>query len=87
MSQFSPDYSFDFAEVLKRAIKYFIEGFVVALTAFYLPVGKKLRVEEILTIGLSASATFAILDMFAPAFASPARLGAGAGIGAKLVGF
>jgi hypothetical protein len=81
------DYSFDLTEVLKRAIKYFVEGFFVALSAYYIPQGRRLKMEEIFTIGLTAAATFAVLDMYAPSFAPAARVGSGFGIGANLVGF
>ena len=43
--------------------------------------------EEIFTIGLTAAATFAVLDMYAPSFAPAARVGSGFGIGANIVGF
>jgi hypothetical protein len=38
-------------------------------------------------IGLTAAATFAILDIYAPSVGSGARTGAGFGIGATMVGF
>jgi ABC-type Co2+ transport system permease subunit len=76
----------DFSEYLKRAIKYLVEGIMVALAAFAIP-KRKLDVEEITIIALSAAATFAILDVFVPSMASSARGGAGFGIGANLVQF
>ena len=76
---------FDFNELIKRAIKYLIEGLVVALAAFAIP-KKQLNVEEIIIIALTAAATFSILDVFIPAMATSARGGAGCGIGANLVG-
>lgn len=76
---------FDFNELIKRAIKYLIEGLVVALAAFAIP-KKQLNVEEIVIIALTAAATFSILDVFIPAMATSARGGAGFGIGANLVG-
>jgi hypothetical protein len=76
---------FDFNELIKRAIKYLIEGLVVALAAFAIP-KKQLNVEEIIIIALTAAATFSILDVFIPAMATSARGGAGFGIGANLVG-
>ena len=42
--------------------------------------------EEILIIALVAAATFAVLDLFAPAIGASVRTGAGFGIGANLVG-
>jgi len=76
---------FDLNELVKRAIKYLIEGLVVALAAFAIP-KKQLNIEEIIIIALTAAATFSILDVFIPAMGSSARGGAGFGIGANLVG-
>jgi len=76
---------FDLNELVKRAIKYLIEGLVVALAAFAIP-KKQLNLEEIIIIALTAAATFSILDVFIPAMGSSARGGAGFGIGANLVG-
>ena len=78
--------SFDFNELVKRAIKYIIEGLAVALVALLIP-RKQLNVEEIVIIALTAAATFSVLDVFAPAFAASSRSGAGMGIGFNLVGF
>jgi len=78
--------SFDFSELVKRAIKYIIEGIMVAIAAYSIP-KKQLNIEEVVVIGLMAAATFAVLDVFLPSIASSARGGAGFGIGANLVGF
>lgn len=78
--------AFDLQEVLKRAVKYLIEGAAVAVAAFYIP-KKKMNVEEILMIAITAAATFAILDMYAPSIGNAARQGTGFGIGANMVGF
>jgi ABC-type Co2+ transport system permease subunit len=75
----------DLNELVKRAIKYLIEGLVVALAAFAIP-KKQLNIEEIVIIALTAAATFSVLDVFIPAMGSSARGGAGFGIGANLVG-
>ena len=77
---------FDLKEILKRALKYFVEGAMVALAAFFIP-RKKMDWEEILMIALTAAATFALLDMYAPSIGVTARQGAGFGIGANMVGF
>ena len=76
---------FDLNELVKRAIKYLIEGLVVALAAFAIP-KKQLNLEEIIIIALTAAATFSILDVFIPAMGTSARGSAGFGIGANLVG-
>lgn len=75
----------DVSEVVKRAIKYLIEGMAVAVAAFYIP-KKKMNVQEIAMIAVTAAASLAILDLLAPSVGSYARQGAGFGIGASLVG-
>jgi len=77
---------FDLGELLKRAIKYLVEGIMVALAAFAIP-KRSLDLDEVAFIALTAAATFSILDTFIPAMAVGARSGAGFGIGANLVGF
>lgn len=76
---------FDLNELIKRAIKYIIEGIAVAICAYTIP-KKALNVEEIVIISLMAAATFSILDVFIPAMGSSARGGAGFGIGTNLIG-
>ena len=77
---------FNWGELLRRAIKYLVEGLMVALAAFAIP-HKQLKIDEILLIALTAAATFSILDTYIPSMGSSARTGAGFGIGANLVGF
>lgn len=71
---------------LALLLKYSLEGFAVALVAFYLP-KNKLPLREVVMIGLSAGLSFLLLDVFAPRVGSGARTGAGFGIGAPLVGY
>jgi hypothetical protein len=77
---------FDFSELIKRVIKYLVEGIMVAIAAYAIP-KKSLNLEEVVIIGLTAAATFSVLDVFVPSMAASARGGAGFGIGANLVGF
>lgn len=70
----------------RNLIKYVLEGLGVALAAFYIP-ERSLSMQEIGMIALTAAATFFLLDLFAPAVGSAARMGAGFGVGAKQVGF
>jgi ABC-type Co2+ transport system permease subunit len=77
---------FDLTELIKRAIKYLIEGLVVAVVATIVP-RKQLNVEEIVIIALTAAATFSILDVFIPSMGASARNGAGLGLGLNLVKF
>jgi ABC-type Co2+ transport system permease subunit len=78
--------NFNMGEIVKRAIKYLVEGLMVAVVAFVIP-QKPLKMEEIAIIALMAAATFSILDTFIPSMGVSARSGAGFGIGANLVGF
>jgi len=80
------DSIFDLSELVKRAIKYLIEGLMVAIAAYAIP-KQSLKMEEVMVIALTAAATFSVLDVFVPTMASSARGGAGFGIGANLVGF
>lgn len=78
-------YTFDGKELLKRIFKYIFEGLVVAVAAYLIP-GKKMRADEIITIGIVAAATFSVLDLWAPAIAASVRTGSGFAVGANLVG-
>ncbi len=77
---------FDIAELIKRVIKYLIEGLMVAIAAFAIP-KRSLNLEEIALIALTAAATFAILDTYIPAMGVSARSGAGLGVGLNLIKF
>jgi ABC-type Co2+ transport system permease subunit len=74
------------SELIKRVIKYLVEGLMVAIAAFAIP-KRSLNIEEIVLIALTAAATFSILDTYIPSMGVTARSGAGFGIGANLVKF
>jgi ABC-type Co2+ transport system permease subunit len=74
------------AELVKRVIKYLVEGLMVAIAAYAIP-KRSLNMEEIVLIALTAAATFSILDTYVPSMGVSARSGAGFGIGANLVKF
>jgi hypothetical protein len=76
----------DMGDLVTRLLKYVLEGLAVAVAAYVIP-GKTMRWGEVAMIALTATATFAILDIYAPSVGSSARTGAGFGIGAGLVGF
>ena len=76
----------DIQELIRRIIKYLIEGFMVAIAAYAIP-ERSLNIEEILAVTLTATATFAILDTYIPSIGASTRQGAGMGIGLNLVGF
>ena len=77
---------FDITELVKRVIKYLVEGLIVAIACFAIP-KRSLNIEENALIALTAAATFAILDTYIPSMGADARTGAGFGIGASLVRF
>jgi hypothetical protein len=79
------DFTLDVKELLLRVFKYVFEGVIVAIAAFLIP-GRKLKVQDIVTIGVIAAATFSLLDLFAPAIGSSVRNGAGLSLGVGLVG-
>ena len=74
------------AELVRRVIKYLVEGLMVAIAAYAIP-KRSLNIEEIVLIALTAAATFSILDTYVPVMGVSARTGAGFGIGAGLVKF
>lgn len=76
----------DMTELMSRAIKYIVEGLMVAIAAFAIP-KHTMKLDEIALIALTAAATFSILDTYIPSMGTNARTGAGFGIGANLVGF
>ena len=76
----------DLGELVRSAVKYLVEGVMVAIAAYALP-KKSLNLDEVALIALTAAATFSILDTYVPSMAVSARSGAGFGIGANLVGF
>jgi ABC-type Co2+ transport system permease subunit len=75
-------------ELVKRIIKYLVEGLMVAIAAYAIPKARNaLNVEEIMFIALTAAATFSILDTYVPSMGVSARSGAGFGIGMNMVKF
>jgi hypothetical protein len=78
-------FELDIAEVIKRAVKYLVEGAAVALAARYIP-SEKIDLKEVAMIAFTAACVFAILDMYAPSVSVAARNGAGFAIGSSTVG-
>ena len=74
------------AELVRRIIKYLVEGLMVAIAAYAIP-KRSLNIEEIVLIALTAAATFSILDTYVPIMGVSARSGAGFGVGMNLVKF
>lgn len=75
----------DMNDIMQRLVKYMIEGLAVSAAAFYIP-RKKMNIQEIVMIAVTAAAIFSVLDLWAPAVSGAARQGAGFGIGASMVG-
>ena len=76
----------DLGELVRRVVKYVVEGLMVAIAAYAIP-KRSLHLDEVMLIALTAAATFSILDTYVPSMAVSARTGAGFGIGGNLVGF
>ena len=76
----------DIGELVRRIVKYVVEGIMVAIAAYAIP-KHSMKLDEVMIIALTAAATFSILDTYVPSMAVSARSGAGFGIGANLVGF
>ena len=82
---------FDFRQILKMVIKYMIEGFAIAVSAYYIPTlfSKgfiRPSLMEIFAIGTTAALVMAILDQYAATVGTSFRQGAGMGMGFKMVG-
>ena len=79
---------FQIGEVLKRIVKYLLEGTAIGIAAMIIPRvrGIILPWDTVLILALTAAAVFAILDFWAPSVGSSARTGSGLGLGLQLVG-
>lgn len=75
----------NFRDIMKRAIKYLLEGLAVAFVAHYFTKGK-LDAKEVIMLGITAAFVFAILDTFSPTISLGARFGAGFGVGQTMFG-
>ena len=75
----------DFSEIVKRSLKYILEGVAVAIAARYIP-AYKIDIMEIFMIAFTAACVFAILDLYAPSVSIAVRQGAGFAIGASTIG-
>ena len=76
-------------EVIKRAVKYLIQGLAVGLACHLIPRGRGINLdfESIIMISLTAASVFAILDIYIPSAGSAARTGIGLAAGFNLAGF
>ena len=76
---------FNFKEIMKRIIKYLVEGLMVAIACYAIP-KQSLQLDEIALLALVAAATFSILDTYLPSVGDSARNGTGLGIGLRIAG-
>ena len=76
----------DFTDVLRRAVRYLVQGFAVALAAYFIP-RNKIDLNEITVIAITAAAIFAVLDVLSPTIGGYVKTGVGIGIGLGQVGF
>ena len=76
----------DIGQLVRRIVKYVVEGIMVAIAAYAIP-KRSMNLDEVMLIALTAAATFSILDTYVPSMAVSARSGAVFGMGANLVGF
>ena len=67
-----------------QLFKYLLEGLAVSFASTLIS-KNKLNIKEIVMLGLTAAATFIVLDYFSPTITIGARQGAGFGLGHKLV--
>ena len=77
--------SFNSRELCKRVIKYILQGLVISICCLLIPKAKP-DFEAIIALGLVSSATYAVIDLFAPSLTFPLNLGVGFGIGSSLTG-
>lgn len=81
---------FDIKQVVKQILKYTIEGFAIAIAAFYIPYlfskGQvRPTIMQVVSIGLTGALVMAILDQYSPVVSGGVRQGAGLGIGFNMV--
>ena len=80
------DRMLDLGELVRRAVKYLVEGFLIAVVAYAIP-KRTLSMDEIALITLSIGSILIIGDVYLPSIASTARQGMGLGLGMNMVGF
>ena len=70
-------------EVLRRLIKYLLAGLSIGIASRVLL--KQAKVEDVLTLAVTAAALLCLLDLFVPSVSAGVRLGSGLMMGAQLV--
>ena len=77
-------FDIDFFEVVKRMIKYLVQGLAVGFSMMIIQ--KNVKISEAVLVGLVAAAVFSILDIYSPSVSSGTKLGAGFALGSRMVG-
>lgn len=77
-------FGLDWIDVARKLLRYIFLGLSVALSAYMIP-SKKLSMEEVITLAITSSAVFAILDIYSPAISGATKFGVGLGLGTGLV--
>ena len=79
-------FEFDFEEAFKRLVRYLLEGFSVGI-AVQIISQKKVNLQEVILVAITASSCLALLDSFSPTVSRGARSGMGLGLGLGTVGY
>lgn len=79
------DMGFDFNEMLRRLVRYLVQGLGVAVASLYLLKGHT-KMETIVALAVTSAALFAVLDLTLPSAGAGARLGSGLAMGGALAG-
>lgn len=72
-------------ETIKRALKYLIEWFAIALALKFIP-SQKVDLKEIVMVAIVGAIVFALLDTYSPSVSETARKSTGVAIGLKTLG-
>jgi len=78
--------SLDVSAILMLLVKCAFEAAAIVVAA-HLVAGKPLKLNAVAMLVALVAAGLVVLDLYAPSVSSALRMGAGFGIGAKLVGF
>lgn len=69
---------------IQNLVRYLVEGIAIAIAAYVIP-NRRTKINEAAVISLIAALSLFVLDLFSNDIAKGSRLGAGLGIGYKLV--
>jgi len=78
--------SLDVSSIVMLLVKCALEAAAIVVGG-HLLAGKPLKLNSVAMLVALLAAGLAVLDMYAPSVSSAVRMGAGFGLGAKIVGF